>query len=383
MANNKDFIVKNAVEVGGSTKTTLGTITSSNIDLSTGNYFNDTLTTNTTYTISNAGNVQSFQFEVTGTSVASYGLNPEPVYQSKSFALNSQDTAPQGIWFKPDGTKAYMVGFTNDRIFQYSLSTAWDLSTISYDSVSTSVSSQDSVPKDVQFKPDGTVMIVYGAANEEAFQYTLSTAWNVSTASYASKSANFSSLGPSVSSRNGIFVGDNGTKMYMVAASTDAVYQYTLSTVYDLSTASYASKSFSVSSQNTNPHKIIFNDAGTTMILIGQAPFKLFQYTLSTAWDVSTASYSTYEFNPSDQMSSCLDAFANEDGDLYILDENTDTLFQYAMSAPATITWPSSIKWTGGSAPNTPGASQTDLFTFSTDDGGTSYYGFKTATNLS
>jgi len=68
MANDKDFIVKNAVEVGGSTKVTLGTITSSDIDLSTGNYFSDTLAANTTYTISNAGDVQSFQLEVTGAS---------------------------------------------------------------------------------------------------------------------------------------------------------------------------------------------------------------------------------------------------------------------------------------------------------------------------
>ena len=68
MANNKDFIVKNAVEVGGSTKTTLGTITSGTVNLSTGNYFSDTLAANTTYTFSNAGDVQSFQLEVTGAS---------------------------------------------------------------------------------------------------------------------------------------------------------------------------------------------------------------------------------------------------------------------------------------------------------------------------
>ena len=68
MANDKDFIVKNAVEVGKDIKVTLGTISSSDIDLSTGNYFSDTLAANTTYTISNAGDVQSFQVEVTGAS---------------------------------------------------------------------------------------------------------------------------------------------------------------------------------------------------------------------------------------------------------------------------------------------------------------------------
>jgi len=68
MANDKDFLLKNAVEVGGPTKVTLGTVTSNNIDLATGNYFAETLTADTTYTISNAGDVQSFQVEVTGAS---------------------------------------------------------------------------------------------------------------------------------------------------------------------------------------------------------------------------------------------------------------------------------------------------------------------------
>ena len=68
MANNKDFILDRAVEVGGSTKLTIGSISSSNIDLSTGNYFTDTLTADTTYTFSNAGTVQYFQVEVTGAS---------------------------------------------------------------------------------------------------------------------------------------------------------------------------------------------------------------------------------------------------------------------------------------------------------------------------
>jgi hypothetical protein len=68
MANNKDFLLKNSIEVGGSTKVTLGTITSGTVDLSTGNYFSQTLAANTTYTFSNPGDVQAFQMEITGAS---------------------------------------------------------------------------------------------------------------------------------------------------------------------------------------------------------------------------------------------------------------------------------------------------------------------------
>jgi hypothetical protein len=68
MSNNQDFILNNAIEVGKDTKVTLGTITSGTVDLSTGNYFAETLAGNTTYTFSNPGDVQSFQMEITGAS---------------------------------------------------------------------------------------------------------------------------------------------------------------------------------------------------------------------------------------------------------------------------------------------------------------------------
>lgn len=68
MSNSSDFVIKNAIEVGKDTKVTLGTIASGTVDLSTGNYFAETLAADTTYTFSNSGGIQSFQMEVTGAS---------------------------------------------------------------------------------------------------------------------------------------------------------------------------------------------------------------------------------------------------------------------------------------------------------------------------
>jgi hypothetical protein len=89
MANDKDFILKNAVEVGGPTNVTLGTVTSDDIDLSTGNYFKDTPSGTSTYTISNAGDVQSFQLEVTG--------GTEEVAQNFSTTIYTGDSANRDI----------------------------------------------------------------------------------------------------------------------------------------------------------------------------------------------------------------------------------------------------------------------------------------------
>lgn len=46
-------------------------------------------------------------------------------------------------------------------------------------------------------------------------------------------------------------------------------------------------------------------------------------------------------------------------------------------SATVTITWPASVDWAGGAAPDAPASGETDVFAFFTRDGGTTWYGFK------
>ena len=94
-------------------------------------------------------------------------------YDSVSFSVNSQDTAPQGIKFNSDGTKMYIVGSTNDNVYQYSLSTAWDLSTASYDNdyLDPDPIVSDNSVKDAAFKPDGSKMYLLGDQQNTVYQF--------------------------------------------------------------------------------------------------------------------------------------------------------------------------------------------------------------------
>jgi len=379
MANDKDFIVKNAVEVGKDTKVTLGTISSSAINLSTGNYFNDTLTANTTYTINNAGAVQSFQLEVTGVTLYTNNWDVSAASYSQNFSVASQETNPTGIFFKPDGTEMYIIGIAGDDVNQYTLSTAWDISTASY-TRNFSVASEDLGPTGVFFKTDGTKMYVAGLVGTDINEYTLSTAWNISTASY---SQNLSVSTPD-GGIEGMYFRTDGLKMYYAGRYSDGIYEYTLSTAWDISTASYI-QNHSVSSQDGNIRGVFFKSDGTKMYVVGDDGNDVNEYTLSTAWDVSTASYSQ-NFSVSSQDTEPQDIFFKPEGDkMYIVGDVGNDINEYTVGsfADATITWPSSIEWGSGTAPSAPAGGETDLFSFSTDDGGTTYHGFKTADNLS
>ena len=51
-------------------------------------------------------------------------------------------------------------------------------------------------------------------------------------------------------------------------------------------------------------------------------------------------------------------------------------------SATVTVTWPASVDWSGGTAPDAPASGETDVFVFYTQDGGTTYYGVQSGDAL-
>jgi hypothetical protein len=78
-------------------------------------------------------------------------------------------------------------------------------------------------------------------------------------------------------------------------------------------------------------------------------------------------------------------------GNFFGLNTTGNTTFTFA-SAPAsgtgygfslrltaggthTLTWPASVKWPGGTAPDNPASGETNIYAFVTHDGGTTWYG--------
>mgnify|MGYP001027580681 CR=1 FL=1 len=247
------------------------------------------------------------------------------VYASKSFSVGAQESVPEGVFFKPDGLKMYVVGSTGDDVNEYSLSTAWDILSASYIQ-SFSVSAQDTLPTDVFFKPDGAKMYVVGDAGNDINEYNLSTSWDISSASYLqSFSVNAQEGNP-----KGVFFKPDGAKMYVVGLGADAVAEYDLSTAWDISTSSYL-QNFSVATQDVEPQAVFFKSDGTKMYVVGENTINVFEYTLSTAWDVSTASY-IQSFSVFAQEVQPKGIFFKPDGSsFFVVGRDSDTVYQYTL----------------------------------------------------
>jgi sugar lactone lactonase YvrE len=245
---------------------------------------------------------------------------------SESFSVGSQVGNISAVAFNSDGTKMFALDQLGGRdVNEYTLSTAYDVSTATFVDAFI-VNTQAPSPTGVAFSADGTTMIVVCTSNDAVFQYTLSTGFDVSTASYASKTF---SISGQEASPTGIALNSDGTKMFIVGSQGDDVNEYTLSTGYDVTTASFVD-SFSVATEATSPSEVIFNPSGTKMYVVGQTTGKVFQYSLSTGFDVSTASYDSVGISVSSEDTAPKGLALNGDGTkLYIGGDTNNTVYGY------------------------------------------------------
>jgi hypothetical protein len=153
----------------------------------------------------------------------------------------SQDSSPTAISFKDDGTKMYIVGVANDRIYQYTLSTAWNVATATYDNISSAnVNAQDGVMSDIQFKDDGTKVYLVGSNNKRAFQYSLSEAWNIGTLSYDNiASPNIAATGNGSMNVDSLIITPNGNVVFYSNDSDNKIIRHTLSGSWNIGTSTF------------------------------------------------------------------------------------------------------------------------------------------------
>jgi len=204
----------------------------------------------------------------------------------------AEENNPTGIAFSKSGDKMFIVGATNNnqgKVSEYTLTTAWDVSTASFvDSLFTNSCGADcNAASGLAFNKSGNKMFVMVSKTVDAVdEYTLTIAWDVSTASFVDSF----SVATQEEVPTGLAFSKSGDKMFIVGSTGDDVNEYTLTTVWDVSTASFVD-SFSVNSQEANPQDIWFDSSGKTMFIVGQAGDDVNVYKLTTAWDVSTASF--------------------------------------------------------------------------------------------
>lgn len=263
---------------------------------------------------------------------------PSANNQVSSFSISAQTTTPTEVVFGDSGTKMFVL--SSDRyVYSYNVSTAYNASTSSYVATSSELTElTTNTSQSFRFKPDGTVMFVSGS-NGVVYQYTLSTAWDVSTISYATKSASHAN---STHSYTALTFKPDGTRMYM--AGLRYVMSMTLSTPWDLGSTSSDNSSTGFTNSYLNLGWVYgntitgmdFNSTGTslTMVYGNNASDKyIIEHPIDDPWNVSNATVLgaapaiKYQQNTIQGLS-----YANSGNTLVSVLDTGDTVYTYDTS---------------------------------------------------
>jgi hypothetical protein len=389
MSNNKTFKTKNGVNAVRYTGTK-EVLAANNLDLSKSDAFSKALSVNATFTFSNpppSGIASSFLLEVTGGGVqsfydfanATFEVNFDPLGQGISGQSRSID-------FKPDGTRCYTTGFYDDKVHEFTLSTPWDLNTVSSSPVNSSaalstIRTTTQAPLTIRFRPDGTKFFIADNNSKEFQQYSLSTAWDISsTITFDTSISAASSQTPA-----GFVWNDDGTQFITSESTLGAsrVYSSAAGSPYTIGGASFESQIYT-----GNGYSEFATNADFTFLYQKTSGARTIKrWPIPTAGDFTSIDWATAptEITNSNITSNATGLLFNDDGTKMYLSVHNAGVYQYdtSDSTSATIGWPSSIKWDNGITPTAPDISKKDIFSFITVDSGSTYYGKKAVEDAS
>ena len=175
----------------------------------------------------------------------------------------------------------FVTGHNGDDVNEYKLTTGFDISTATFvDSFDTE--SEDNDSRDVKFNQNGTKMFVLGKQNDRVCEYTLSIGFDVSSTVTLVDCASVSEEGQP----DELEFSPDGTKMFVVGESGDDINEYTLSTAFDVSTATLVNSYAIPDSVENKPQGLTFSSDGSKMFLLGRENNKVYEYTLTCYYGV-------------------------------------------------------------------------------------------------
>ena len=257
-------------------------------------------------------------------------------YTGKDLLVGSSVTGdgnPTGIWLGNSGTSLYTVGTSQDDIDQFTLSSAYDISTASL--TRTFAGSFGGNPQAIVFSDNGARLWVLDGGSDQIKEFALSTPFDISTTGSV---LNFRDFTDNVDTNpTGFRFNNDGTKLIICGTggkvvvnsvtATDYIASYDLSTPYDISTIGVSSGTNAVAPDTTInfsdftdsstadklsdaislPNGIEFADSGNTLHVLCKDREGVVSFRLATAYDISStmtvegfANFNGLDTNPTD-----------------------------------------------------------------------------------
>jgi len=195
------------------------------------------------------------------------------------YGVVSAATSPTGIHFRPNGARFWTVDNDNDKIMQWDMSPSWSDTTLGYD-YQFDVSSQMTAPQDISVPPPGNYIFV--CDTNEINRYNLSSAYNLNFSTSHSQTYSSNAGG------HGMDISHDGTKLFFVSDGAFEISYHTMSTPYDLSTASFSGNMGVSNFPSSGAKAIRFKDNGKRLLVL-KNDGTMYEWSLVTGYDLSSS----------------------------------------------------------------------------------------------
>ena len=239
-----------------------------------------------------------------------------------------QISSAEGFSFSPSGTQLLLMSATSSQMVEFTLSTGFNLASASY--VRTKFfNSQTVTGRGITFNGTGTQLIIADQGPDELDLYSISPTYSINSFSFSGLKLDVSSQ---TTSANGVTFNNDGTKLYVCGLS-NAVYTYNVSVPYLVN--------YGVYSSTFNPTDVSyaftvrFNSDGTFCYVIDGILNRIVEFVLSTPFDLSSAVHNFTLTSTSFGISSIRDVAFNSDfTKMFVLGRTNCTIYQFSITPP-------------------------------------------------
>ena len=173
-------------------------------------------------------------------------------------------------------------------------------------------------------KPDGTKLFVVDATPDLIYQIPLSESWNLATAG-AVTTYNFSAVEVTAAD---LSIKSDGSTLYLLGDGGNDITWFDMPTAWDVTSITAANSTFSVVSQTGTPSGLFIRPDGSKFWVCGGS--NVYAYSMSTAWNMATASYDAISFSVNAQETSPQAISFSTDGKyMWIVGGTGDALYEY------------------------------------------------------
>lgn len=304
--------------------------------------------------------------------ITEYNLVSESLFSNvtagSTLNVSSVDNAPLNFCFGSNGTRLYLTGSQNNRVYQFNLATAYDIATASYaktyDPKTVAVVWKSSTDiKGIAFNHTGRRMYLllraYGLSSTNVravLQFSLDTAWEIDSArwegaaNYPKLAVNNVSSGLNLNIVTGLRISATGNTMFFISDDSNRIVQINLTDPFNLGGISLQGY-LSTQSLTTSPRNIYVSPAGHRLYLIGLSG-TVYQYNMSMPFDINSATYTgqtSYVGTSSliDERYPTSLYFSSDGTRMYIAGNTKDLVVQLRLSSPWEV---NTAVWQGANA---------------------------------